>query len=283
MIAKADSGIMISGKIRQWGGNVSRALAARQIYVRPRERRLAALEGKHDGQRAFILGMGPSLKVDDLNLLKNELTFACNKIFLAFKDTDFRPSYYSVCDILVAENNYDRILETDFGKAQAIHARLTSPWLSEHKGALFYEYCRKQMLDPEMEANPTFPKFFAQGIIGGGCSILIDQIQIAWLMGCREIVVLGLDFSFSYHKEDLTGEGSRSGEVLESKGEVNHFHRDYRKPGEKWTVPMMDEQRRGFDYCRKFIEMSGGRLLNASRTSKLDVLPRVDLEELLKD
>lgn len=70
---------------------------------------IKALKNKHKGQRCFIVGSGPSLKVDDLNKLKDEVTFACNKIYLAFNDTSWRPTYYSVYDVLVAENNKSEI------------------------------------------------------------------------------------------------------------------------------------------------------------------------------
>jgi hypothetical protein len=265
-------------KFRRAGHRVAERLRERGVYLRPNDRGLAALEGRHEGETAFVLGMGPSLKVADLELLRDRLTFCCNKIFLAFGETDFRPNYYSICDLLVGENNRDRILETDFGGAQPIHSDLLKPVLGEQSGALFYRYAwdLQQRL-----GDPVFPESLPDGLAGGGCSVLIDQIQLAWLMGCRDIVLLGVDFSFQI--SDRTGEKSASGEVLKSRGEVNHFHPDYRKPGETWTVPMMEEQRRGFDYCRRVVEGGGGRLVNASRSTKLDVLPREALETILEE
>ena len=68
-----------------------------------------ALKNIHKGKRAFILGNGPSLEIEDLDKLKNEITFASNKIYLAFDQTDWRPTYYCVEDLIVAQNNSDII------------------------------------------------------------------------------------------------------------------------------------------------------------------------------
>ena len=47
----------------------------------------------HKGKRCFIIGNGPSLQMSDLEILyKNkEICFGVNRIFLGFKDTEWRP------------------------------------------------------------------------------------------------------------------------------------------------------------------------------------------------
>lgn len=265
--------------IKKLAGRVCWHLAKRQIYLRPRDRALASLEGKHSGETAFILGMGPSLSVSDLDKLKGRLTFGCNKIYLVFEETDFRPTYYTICDVLVAENNREQIFEADLSQSKVLLSPMVRPQLADYPGAMFYPFRDHSMQSMDQDDPPLFPSYFTQGLVSGGYTVLTDQIQLAWLMGCKTIVLLGVDFSFELGAK--TGQNSKSGEVLESRGEVNHFHKDYRKPGETWTVPKMDEQRRAFDYCRRAIEGRGGRLINASRSTKLDVLPRASLEELL--
>ena len=59
------------------------------------------LKNIHKGRRGFVIGNGPSLKLGDLDRLQNEITIASNKIYLAFNETNWRPSYFTVCDALV--------------------------------------------------------------------------------------------------------------------------------------------------------------------------------------
>lgn len=49
---------------------------------------------KHQGERVFIVGNGPSLKNTPLNLIKNEYSMAMNRIELIYPETDWRPTYY---------------------------------------------------------------------------------------------------------------------------------------------------------------------------------------------
>ena len=52
----------------------------------------------YQGKRCFIIGNGPSLKADDLDCLKNEYTFAANRIYEILDKTDWRPWAYVVVD-----------------------------------------------------------------------------------------------------------------------------------------------------------------------------------------
>ena len=44
------------------------------------------------GKRCFVIGNGPSLKVSDLERIKNEDCFAANRIFKIFPNTTWRPT-----------------------------------------------------------------------------------------------------------------------------------------------------------------------------------------------
>ena len=71
------------------------------------------IKKQRHANRIFIIGNGPSLKINDLDLLHihDELSFAFNKIYLAFEQTKYRPSYYMVEDILVAKNNVEKLTQ----------------------------------------------------------------------------------------------------------------------------------------------------------------------------
>ncbi len=258
-----------------------RAAAARRMVglhrtpLTANERRIAAFRDKHVGQPAFLLGNGPSLCVADLDRLhaRRALTFASNKVYLAFDQTPWRPTYYIVADILVAENNADAIgslpLTKFFGDACRPYFRGRSDilWLNELPA----------YTGPRDDGKLLFSTDAVYGV-HGGYTVLYHQLQLAFYMGVREVYLVGVDFSFQH--DAPTGEVSDHGPVLLGQGEVNHFHPDYRKPGERWTVPRLDLQYRAFQMARDAYEQHGGKIYNASRRTQLDVFERVDLDEV---
>lgn len=59
-------------------------------------KRLRMLKDTHLGEMCFIIGNGPSLSADDLEVLhkNNVLSFGFNRIFLMFDKTNWRPDFY---------------------------------------------------------------------------------------------------------------------------------------------------------------------------------------------
>jgi len=271
-----------SKKIRNYTARCSRrlnnTLAFSGIYPTQRRRSLHALNGAFSGQKAVVIGMGPSLLRSDLDLLDGFASFACNKIYLAFDETRWRPDFYSINDVLVARNNKGAILSADFSKTKVLHSVIVKEELKAQKDTLIYDYCGGLRGITEF-GEKSFSPDLSVGIRSGGASICVDQLQLAFMMGFQEVYLIGIDFSFDTASSATAGK-SASGEVLKSSGEVNHFHKDYRKPGETWTVPLLDEQREAFDICRRVFEASGRKLYNASRETKLDVIERVHFEDI---
>lgn len=257
--------------IKRTVGKLKRFCVHAGFPVTRNNRELRKLRDRHRGQKAFILGMGPSLKVADIEKIRQNVTFACNKIFLCFDETDWRPDYYSVIDIKVAENLCDEFSRLSLKKIFGASVR---PAIKNDKNIIWIN----GGIQP-WEGNVNFSTNPFKGFYGGH-TVLFFQIQLAWFMGIRELYLLGLDFSFKIPTE-RAGQ-SIHGEILVNNDEINHFHPDYRKPGETWTMPELGKQRQAFASARKFIEAHGGRLLNCSRETQLDVLERMPLEDAIR-
>ena len=75
---------------------LSKCLRISRIYRKSSYEKLKSLKDQHKGERCFIVATGPSLRIEDLNLLRNEFTFSMNSIFLLFDETDWRPTYYGI-------------------------------------------------------------------------------------------------------------------------------------------------------------------------------------------
>lgn len=244
------------------------------IPVTRNDRRLEALRDRHQGQRAFVIGMGPSLRISDLDRLKGEVTFGCNKVYLAFDESDWRPTYYSIADLLVAENSRDTISKLNLRK---IFGRGVRRYFRGTPGIVYV----RARLNPVRQGQPQ-PAFSENLLVGayGGATVVYMQLQLAFHMGIREIYLVGMDFK--YTTSEPTGELTKHGEViLMHEGEMNYFHPDYRKPGEKWSFPQIDEMHKAFSCAKEAFERAGGFIANASRQTALDVFPIVDFDELV--
>ncbi|MBL9175244.1 MAG: hypothetical protein JNL10_17020 [Verrucomicrobiales bacterium] len=239
--------------------------------------RIKALRNIHAGRRGFIIGNGPSLTVADLHRLKGEVTFASNKIYLAFDQTDWRPTYYSVCDKLVAKNNSKIIADLPLNK-------LLSDWVSEFfqpgDASIWLRELAVPSSGPNGRASHPFSENLLVGLYGGA-TIIYQQLQTAFYMGITEAILIGVDFSFQLPEQRVATGVHGYEQALKSEGEVNHFHPDYRKPGEAWAVPNMEGQRVSFQSALERYQAAGRKVINASRVTKLDVFPRGNFDEIV--
>lgn len=244
------------------------------IPITKNDFKIKSLKNKHLGRRCFIIGSGPSLKVEDLDKLKNEVTFACNKIYLAFESTDWRPTYYSVYDVLVAENNKQEIQSLNSFK---IFGESVKPYF-DVDSAIWIKELGQPCINDEYTCN-----FSENCLVGanGGWTVIYLQMQLAYYMGIREIYLLGLDFKFDV--PEATGKNCISGAILRHQGEINHFHPDYRKPNETWTMPLLELQYKAFAEAKFRFEKHGGMIFNASRKTALDLFPLVNIDHVLSE
>ena len=228
--------------------------------------RLRALRNIHSGRRGWVIGNGPSLNEMDLSLLKGEITFACNAIFLLYDRTDWRPTYYTVEDPYVAE---DRAAEIN-----ALHGpvKIFPDDLRHCLEADERTYCLHFV-----RAYEPFPQFSGdcsqRAYWGGTVSFL--SLQLAHYLGCNPIYFIGMDMN--YHVPDYM-EGN---EILSREADVNHFHPDYFGPGKRWHDPKVHRMIQSLQAGRDYLHPRGVMVYNATRGGKLEIFPRAGYEEVL--
>ena len=241
----------------------------RKVFHHSNTKKLLTLKNKHVGERCFVIGNGPSLSINDLDKLKNEVSFAANKIYLAFDQTDWRPTYYCVEDHLVLQQNLKEINNLQ-GMIKLIPEAMNN-WVLGIKGAIFYNLLWSDFY-------PDFPKFGIDALetLYWGSTVIYSMMQLACFMGIRDIYLIGVDFNFN-----IPENVKQNGIELTSTGEINHFHPNYRKPGEKWHVPNLHVQEKSFGSAKSEIQKLGGCIYNATRGGKLEVFPRVDFDKII--
>jgi len=247
-------------------------LASIGICISANERRLAQFKDRHKNQRAFILGNGPSLNHCELAVLKREITFGVNSIFLNYEKMGFHPTYYVVEDVFVAEDRSDEINRYQgpkkfFGNylRYCIRDDPNTHWLNVR-----FRY-------DNYLGFPNFSKNALRMVWTGG-TVTYLCLQLAYYMGFSEIYLLGFDHTYT-----IPSEAKVSGtEILSTGDDPNHFSSDYFGRGYRWHDPMVKRMESAYRRAKEVFEEDGRKILNATVGGKLEVFERVEFERLFK-
>ena len=221
---------------------------------------LQSYKDLHKGKKAIIIGNGPSVRLEDFGKFKDFITFGCNRFHLCYKDTDFKPTY-TVC--------IDPKMISDFGHdiAASCNNDLFISSLNVAKTHVNAKYIYR---------HRKIPFYFSNDItefVSNGSSVVVAAIQIAYYMGVKEIYVYGIDHLFKYN--------SSNNYPKYAIGDKNHFIDNYRD-SKNWCPPRIDEIEESFAYCYEWLKQNGVKLINISHKTKLDVIPKKKLAEIIK-
>lgn len=235
--------------------------------------RISQLRNLYAGRRCFILGNGPSLKISDIERLKSDITFACNRIYLLFGETTWRPTYYTISDPLGAEQFASHINSLPLTKLFSDSVR---QHFRDRDDITWFEQIQYARDDDFSDFAFSFD--LTKGIYHGATTLYI-QLQIALFMGFTEVYLLGVDFDYKLPAKICQRSGL--GVIVEHGAENNHFHPNYRVAKERWWLADKEFQYKTFSFAHEVFRSAGRAIYNASRISELDVFPRVEFDSII--
>jgi hypothetical protein len=224
-------------------------------------RALLKLRDSHKGQRCFIIGNGPSLRRTDLSLLKNEVTFGLNRIYLLFPELGFQTTYLVSVNDLVLEQCAAELLALDLPKFITWRARR---WLSKDPRTIF------------IDTDYTGPETFTGDVSGRvfeGFTVTYVALQIAFYMGFQEVILVGVDHNF-------VTQGPANQAVISQGDDPNHFAPNYFGKGFKWQLPDLEGSERAYRLAKAAYEAGGRNVWDATVGGKLSVFPKTDYTSL---
>lgn len=245
------------------------------FMLTPRDKRLKRFYQKHKGERCFIVGLGPSLSVDDLESLRenHEICFSVNRIYRLYESTNWRPDYYFFSDKRTyfdlpheVKSVFEDMIRKD--KTQIIYSKKRG--MKMPRQAVFYRSYDVQNALKNSKSKRlrklVRPCSFSENAgkyVHDGSSCIHSAIQLAFYMGFQEIYLLGCDCD-SVSKRDYCTllNIETNGEKYREEG--NEIIRDYenlQKEIREKNIPL--------------------KIYNATRGGRLEVFPRVSLEEVL--
>ena len=256
---------------------------------------LREYRNRYAGQRCFIIGNGPSLKAADLDKIKEhgEFSIASNRIYLIFEETKWRPDVWTTSD--------KQGIEASLSEMSAIPSKLKVIPVSEGektspiKDALVVRY------EPNNKNNWLFRgtmPLFSDDIahcVRNGATITYVNIQIAVYLGFKELILLGMDHSYSRqsyvpsHFRDYDWKRNKfnyqEGQVIDFdiqivEGMQDHFCANYMEGISLVGGFCVEAVTRAYQSAKRYAEGHGIRIVNATRGGKLNVFKRVNFDRL---
>jgi hypothetical protein len=221
---------------------------------------LSSLKDKHRGKRCFILGNGPSLKQTDLTKLRGEFTFGLNRIYLLFPELGFHTTYLVTVNQLVIDQCADELASAPSLKFFPWTTRCQ--FSSESETVYIRNYCAKPHFSAQVNQS-----------IWSGATVTFVAMQLAYHIGFCEVILLGVDHSF-------TTPGKPHTTVVSEGDDPNHFAPSYFGKGFKWQLPDLEGSEIAYRMAKQAFEADGRKITDATIGGKLTIFPKLDYETL---
>jgi hypothetical protein len=224
----------------------------------------------HAGERCFIIGNGPSLKKTDLSYLKDEFTFGLNRIYLMFAELGFSTSYYLSINSLVIEQCAQDILALSVPRFLSWRSR---QFIREAMGAE-----SRLPSDPPLSflhTTYTGKKFArdASGRIWEGATVTYVAMQLAFHMGFKQVILIGVDHNFKT-------KGRPNTTIVSEGDDPDHFDSSYFGKGFRWQLPDLDTSEIAYHIAHQEYTNADREILDATIDGKLTVFPKVEFRSL---
>lgn len=223
-------------------------------------RKLNQLRGSHQGERCVIIGNGPSLKNTDLTRLKEVFTIGMNRFYMAFEELGFATSLLLTVNDLVIEQC-----------AQDLR-QLPIPTFVSWRGR---KYIQPSANLHYLYTSYILPRFSgdATGRLWEGATVTFVAMQLAYFMGFKQVILIGVDHNF-------TTKGTPNTTVVSTGDDPNHFNPAYFGKGFRWQLPDLETSEIGYSMAKTAYENSGREILDATVGGKLTIFPKVDFNTL---
>ena len=246
------------------------------LCVSENSRLLRSYHNKHKGERCFLIGNGPSLRISDLEgLQKNgEITFGCNLVTKVFGETSWRPDYYFLIDRICAKFQSEEINEAI--RDIPLFTNITT-----------YNIFREKPSNPVILYNIAKPKYKVKRsplayYIPSGSTVMSLMIEMAVYMGFSEIYLVGCDCTstFSGNTHFIQGYTDDKLKARDAKKIIDRMRR-IGIEGDDYEKYFLDGSLNAYALLKEHARKRGVTIYNATRGGALEIYERVDIDRFL--
>lgn len=226
------------------------------------------IRDKYKGKRCFIIATGPSLKMEDVEKLNDEVSIGMNSFYRVFDKTDFRPTYYVTLDPDVQNSllkNYNGEI-SDLAKEKVFMNSLVKERVL---GIDYLPYCYQNhwfnifnnKFDYSKNLKHTDDLLFG---IYDKYTVTNAAIDLAIHLGCRKIYLIGVDCNYSGPTQYFVNPGDGTHDMDQYEAYCTQ-------------KAMMS----GYSFMEKETQKRGIKIYNATRGGMLEEFERVDFDKVI--
>lgn len=237
---------------------------------------MCKLKNRFSEKTCVIIGNGPSVRIQDLELLKNAYTFAVNKIYDIYPSTSWRPTFYVIQDYKLMKAIYAEVLQnTEESQYRFFNARILNQDQSTRITA-YNDYYFKLINEWAQDSHANIPSFSDDfsSCAYEGYTVIYTVIQLAVYLGFSKIFLYGIDHNYSV-KSSMNH--TIAGTI------VSDYFLGYR-PVENMILnaPRLDRAERAYKAAFEYCEQHQIKVYNATRGGLLEVFPRRSLAQAVE-
>lgn len=244
------------------------------VAVSENTKKLLTFKNKYSGKRCFLIGNGPSLKMEDLEKIKEEPSFACNIIYKVFDKVKWRPTYYFISDVVAIHaiqksGNLKKVLSHQMFVSKDVYKRIPA----KTQNIRYLDRINQK----EYRVSSNILAYY----VPAQATVMTLMIEMAIYMGFKEIYLLGVDctntFTAGHFEDNYTDR------------EIDEYNLNWvRKKTNRADLTLLElgEERRkrsldAYSKLEVYAKKKQVKIYNATRGGALEVFERVDFDKLL--
>lgn len=227
----------------------------------PKYEFLKDLKNTHKNERCFIVATGPSLTLEDLNLIKDEFCFGMNSCVFAMDKSNWIPNILGIQDEFVYQKIEEALLKESKGRLKdkiIVSDNVCMANTSARQFKQFHLHYLDHKYNPKGIGTCKFSDD-CYNVVYDGYSIIFSILQFAIYMGFKEIYLLGADCNYQLPKAHFVEHGAREPNSAIIGNRLIFLH----------------------SLFKNFADAHDVKVINCTRGGMLEVYPRMKLEDVL--
>ena len=205
-------------------------------------------------EKCLIVANGPSISVTDLSKYSDYDVITMNRSYCKWDELDLKPMIHVCINSYVLNYFKEDLMKLDI--PVFTNYSITKNWNYENNIPLLLGF----FIGDRVSSEIVYP-------FSSGGTVTFVSLNIAILLGYREIVVVGVDHSFS-------DKGNPNQTVVMQSDDRNHFFSDYFPSGMKWELPDLERSENSYKVIRRYALKQNIKIYDETVNGKLNVFSK---------